>query len=255
MRVLIAGSITRDTNFVNDDARSDWGGTVVYAARTYDALGVPCRILTSAAEPVGEAFPATAELIVRPSPVTTAFENHYQHDQSRLQRAPSTAPPLAFDRTALAGVTWVHLGPLHPDDLTLPWYQIDAAPCALDVQGLTRRIVNGEVVAHADPGAVDHLRRMRWLKASVREWSLLGCPALQQGELTLSRGIEGGDVLVSDNTWNWRADPAISGCDPTGAGDVFFAAYLTHRNGGDPPATAARNAARFTSAFLRNRMR
>ncbi|NJN50446.1 MAG: hypothetical protein HC809_00260 [Gammaproteobacteria bacterium] len=140
MRVLIAGSITRDTNFFDDDARSAQGGTVLYAARTYRLLGVDCRVATSAAEPIADAFPSDVELHVTPSPVTTTFENYYRTDQSRSQRAPHLAPPLPFAASLLEGVTWVHLGPLHPHDLAPEWYQIAHIPCALDVQGLCRSV-------------------------------------------------------------------------------------------------------------------
>lgn len=258
-RVLIAGSITRDTNFVDDDAHSSWGGTVLYAARTYHALGIDCRVVTSAAEPIDEHFPAGVEVIRLSSPVTTTFENYYRADQSRTQRAPHLAPPLPFDADLLDGIDFVHLGALHPDDLAPDWYQYTKWPCALDVQGLCRAIVGGEVVPHADPATIELLQRMRWLKASVREWTLLSAGTVASAELALTRGIEGGELLIGDERWPWRADPPVTNCDPTGAGDTFFAAYLAHRHGAgsgtSDAAASARGAARFTSAFLRSRLR
>ncbi len=259
IRVLIAGSITRDTNFVDDDAHSSWGGTVLYAARTYQALGIDCRVVTSAAERIDEHFPAGVEVIRHSSAVTTTFENYYRADQSRTQRAPHLAPPLAFDTALLDGIDFVHLGALHPDDLEPAWYKGTMRPRALDVQGLCRAIVGGEVVPHAAPTTIEILRRMRWLKASVREWTLLNAGIVAPAELALTRGIEGGELVIGDERWPWRADPPVTNCDPTGAGDTFFAAYLAHRHGlgsgTSDAAASARGAARFTSEFLRTRLR
>ncbi len=252
-RVLIAGSITRDTNFVDDEAHAAWGGTVLYATRTYHDLGAICRVVTSAAEPIAKHFPNGVELIVSASPVTTTFENTYRADQSRTQRAPHLAPPLPFDASLLDGIDFVHLGPLHPDDLAPEWYGIEQTPCGLDVQGLCRRVVDGEVVADASRQTREIVARMRWLKASVKEWSLLDDPPIADVELALTRGIEGGEVRIGKERSIWRPQPAIAHCDPTGAGDVFFAAYLAHRHRANEPAKAARLAARFTSEFLRDR--
>jgi len=252
VRVLIAGSIARDTNFLDDDVRSDWGGTVVYAARAYRALDIEVRVLTSAAEPIDAAFPASVEVVALPSPVTTRFENHYHSDGKRTQRAPTLAAPLPFDAALVSGVDWVHLGPLHPHDLVDDWYSISGNRCGLDVQGLTRHVVNGEVIADPRPDAATIAARMCWLKASIREWTLLHAPAVP-GEVLITRGIEGGVLECDAGSSTWRADPPVDDCDPTGAGDVFFAAYLSRRNGGATAADAARDAAKFTSAFLRRR--
>ncbi|NJN50447.1 MAG: carbohydrate kinase family protein [Gammaproteobacteria bacterium] len=91
------------------------------------------------------------------------------------------------------------------------------------------------------------------MKASVREWSLLGAPACGAAELALTRGIEGGDVCAGETRAPWRAQPAVTHCDPTGAGDVFFAAFLVHRHHTADVASAAALAARVTSEFLQDR--
>lgn len=254
MRVLIAGSIARDTNFLDDDVRSDWGGTVVYAAHAYRALDVAVRVVTSAAEPIDAAFPPDVDIVALPSPITTRFENHYHSDGKRTQRAPALASPLPYRPALLRDTDWIHLGPLHPHDLADDWYAVVGTPCGLDVQGITRQVVNGEVIADPHPFGAAITARMRWLKASIREWTLLHSPAVA-GEVLITRGIEGGVLHCDGGSSTWRADPPITDCDPTGAGDVFFAAYLGHRNGGAAATDAARSAARFTSAFLRRRER
>jgi sugar/nucleoside kinase (ribokinase family) len=209
---------------------------------------------------VTAAFPGGVEIELLEAPVTTTFENVYGHGQSRRQRAPALAPALPFRAGLLEGVDVLHLGPLFPDDVDSTWYEHDGVSRALDVQGLTRRIVDGEVAPAADARLGRWCAQCRWLKGSVREWSLVesafgGLPRLARDcERLVTRGIEGGDVDAV-YTHRWRASPPVHGCDPTGAGDVYFAAYLAGRAGGSPVAAAADDAARFTSAFLERSVR
>ena len=241
------------------------GGTVLHAARTYADLGADCRVLTSAAardlRPIQEAFPESVEQMVLKSDATTAFENTYAPDQRRAQRAPALAGTLAFSRDAIADVDFVHLGPLHPGDLDDAWYHCDAVPLALDLQGLTRTLRGREVCPAADRRLADILPRCAWLKGSLREWQLLEADGLgaidtlaPRSERLITRGIEGGTVLTPDDRDAWDAAPPIEHCDPTGAGDVFFASYLHERALGASAGVAARAAARYTSAFLDERM-
>jgi sugar/nucleoside kinase (ribokinase family) len=232
---------------------------VLYAARTYAALGVDCRVVTSAAaddrDEVAAAFPASIELVLLPSSATTAFENAYAASGARTQRAPALAPPLPRRETFIAGASLVQLGPLHPADLDDAWYGCRGAAHALDLQGLTRRVVAGHVEAALDPRVRTILPRCAWIKGSEDEWHLAGSSVdgCRDAERLVTRGIDGGELITSEGTHRWRADPPIDPCDPTGAGDVHFAAYLAHRAHGDAPEAAAAAAARFTSAFLASR--
>ena len=240
------------------------GGTVLYAARTYIDLGADCRVLTSAAvrdhRPIADAFPDSVERIVLKSDATTAFENTYSPDQRRAQRVPALARTLPFSRDALADVDFVHLGPLHPNDLDDEWYRCDVVPLALDLQGLTRAVQGREICAAADPRLSDILPRCAWLKGSLREWQLVEEGGMgkvdeiaKSSERLVTRGIEGGTVLTPSEREGWEAAPPIPHCDPTGAGDVFFASYLHERALGASSGVAARAAARYTSAFLDER--
>src|SRR5262249_10628482 len=264
LRVLIVGSVTRDVNVHDGVTRRALGGTVLHAARTYVDLGADCRVLTSAAardhRPIADAFPDRVERIVLKSDATTAFENTYALDHRRTQRAPALARTLPFSRDALADVDFVHLGPLHAGDLDEEWYRCDAAPLALDLQGLTRSVRGREVCAAADPRLTDILPRCAWLKGSLREWQLLEADGIgkvdelaESSERLVTRGIEGGTVLALSEREVWEAAPPIEHCDPTGAGDVFFASYLHERALGASSGVAARAAARYTSNFLDER--
>lgn len=235
---------------------------MLYAARTWHALGFSCRVVSSAAagdsREIERAFPADVELILAPAPRTTEFENAYSSDGARTQRAGALAPALAWSADHLDGIDLVQLGPLHPDDLQSDWYRPSSAPHALDLQGFTRCVRGGAIAAVVDPRTAEYARGAAWVKASVREWRLIetALPALARGpgsEWLCTRGIEGGDVFGADGRSAWRPDPPVSGCDPTGAGDVFFASFLAHRIGGATAAAAVAFAARFTSRFLATR--
>lgn len=254
--------MTRDTNVVDGVARRALGGTVLFAARTYAALGIDCCVVTRAAPEdrgeIGAAFPSTTEIVLLPSSATTTFENEYAVDGTRTQRAPALAAPVPLNPAWLTGLDVIHLGPLHARDLEGAWFEVVAAPLALDLQGPTRRVADGRVRPALTPRLGDRLARFRWLKGSAREWALVreGCRELRFGEgaeRLLTRGIDGGEVAIGSVCHRWQAAPPVRRCDPTGAGDVYFAAYLASRLQGRAPGDAAERAARFTSAFLAER--
>lgn len=268
MRVLVVGSITRDTNVFDGVADHAWGGTALYAARTYAQFGVDVRLVTRLAaedRPLIAAQVPSVELLAQSSPVTTAFENRYGADETRTQRATAIAPPIDRRAEYFDGVDWLHLGPLHPNDLHPRWLDGQRAlPIGLDLQGFARRIEHACVVPDIDVRVVDLLPRLAWLKASRNEWQTLQAylkiapqerPRHGAVETLVTDGAAGG-VLLRDGQRDvrWAAAPPVSDCDPTGAGDVFFAAYLYEhcvRRAGAGHAAAA--AARVTSAFLLGR--
>ena len=124
MRVLVVGSITRDTNVFDGVADHAWGGTALYAARTYAQFGVAVRLVSRLAsddQPLIAALLPGVELLAQSSPVTTTFENRYGADESRAQRVTAIAQPIDYRAEYFDGVDWLHLGPLHPDDLHDSW--------------------------------------------------------------------------------------------------------------------------------------
>lgn len=268
MRALVVGSITRDTNIFDGVAQHTFGGTALYAARTYLRFGIDVTLisrLAAADEPLIAAELPGVRLVAQPSPVTTTFENSYGADDARTQRVPAVAAPVEFDAAHFEDIDWLHLGPLHPYDLEERWlHEHRAKPAGLDLQGFARRIDGERVVPDIDVRVVDLLPRLRWLKASRIEWQTLQTylhlspmerPARNAVETLVTDGAEGGILLRSgQRDVHWSAAPPVDGCDPTGAGDVFFAAYLYHRTAKLADAgSAATGAARITSKFLLQR--
>jgi len=269
MHVLVVGSITRDTNIFDGIAQHTYGGTALYAARTYAQLGVSVRLITRLApgdQPgIAAQLPPGIELIAQPTAETTAFENSYGAADERTQRVTAVALPIDHHAEYFAGIDWLHLGPLHPNDLQQRWLDDQCStPTGLDLQGFTRRIDGGSVTPDIDPRVIDLLPRLNWLKASRDEWrtlqahlqiSTLPRPTPGAVETLVTDGAAGGTLLrTGQRDVGWSAAPPVDGCDPTGAGDVFFAAYLFHRAGQlSDGSRAATEAARITSNFLLQR--
>ncbi len=267
MRVLIVGSITRDTNIYDGLAQHAFGGTALFAARTYSALGVDVRLVTRIAAADHDRIAAElpgVELIAQPSAVTTAFENDYGCADERTQRVTAVAAPIAYHTDYIADVGWLHLGPLHPFDLNAAWLGVREIPIGIDLQGFARRIDGGSVIPEIDPRVVELLPCITWLKASRTEWRTLQahlnlappeCPEPASTETLVTDGAAGGILLRSgQRDVRWSAAPPVENCDPTGAGDVFFAAYLYHRAGKRAAVgRGADAAARIASAFLLQR--
>jgi pfkB family carbohydrate kinase len=268
MRVLVVGSITRDTNIFAGAAHHAFGGTALFAARTYAGFGVDVRLVTSLT--AGDAALIAAELpgvelIAQPASATTAFENSYGAGDVRTQRVPAIAEPIELAQEYLTGIDWLHLGPLHPQDLHSDWLQLRSpVPMALDLQGYARQVQGDRIVAQLDGRITDFLPRIEWLKASRVEWRTLQAhlrigplerPAHGAVETLVTDGADGGVVLRSgQRDVRWSAAPPVSDCDPTGAGDVFLAAYLYQRAGNRASAhRSAAEAARFTSELLLQR--
>jgi sugar/nucleoside kinase (ribokinase family) len=272
MKVVVVGSLTRDT-IVQELAAGErtaekLGGTAYYASNAYARLGASVRIvsrLASADEVWARGqLPAEIDLRASPSPVTTRFENRYRDDQ-RTQLAGPLAAPIDYFPELVADADWIHLGPLHPQDLHLDWYHASLAPRGLDVQGLVRQVQHGRVIPRAATALASCLSALRWLKAGLDEWRLvlaaLDCTEteciarLRDTEVVRTEGRNGGAVLAANaRGFSWRPAPVVDGVDPTGAGDVFFAAYLYHRAGrGVPAQDASEAAARWVSDFLLGR--
>jgi sugar/nucleoside kinase (ribokinase family) len=268
MKVLIVGSITRDTNIFAGVAQHSFGGTALYAARTYAGFDVDVRLVTCLtpvdAQLIAAELP-NAELITQPTSVTTAFENSYGAGDVRTQRVTAVAPPIERRPDYLHDIDWLHLGPLHPQDLHADWLQVPSpVPIAVDLQGFARQLQGERIVANLDARIVPLLPRIEWLKASRIEWRTLQAhlhigplerPAHGAIETLVTEGADGGSVLRNgQRDVRWAAAPPVTDCDPTGAGDVFLAAYLYHRaSRGASAHRAAAEAARLTSELLLQR--
>jgi len=223
------------------------GGTATYAAMTARALGYRVGVLTSGGPdlPLADVF-AGMEVVVVPANQSTTFENIY-HAGRRVQYVRATAAPLtkadlpeAWRRAPIA-----HLGPLVQEvDPALAQAFADATLIGVTPQGWLRRwdetgrvgfaiwASAPQVLARADAMVLSredvgndetqlaHYLTLARLAAVTQSWQ--GATLYQQGTETSFAAYDVPEV------------------DPTGAGDVFAAAFFIRLRETGQAAEAAR---------------
>lgn len=226
------------------------GGVTTYAGLTYRHLGLTPHIVSNWAtgdRAIGE-FLGTAGLVLHigTSCGTTRFVNHVERDR-RFQEMASSAAAIGAGQLEpiLQGLDWVHLGPLHPLDLDpglLSMLSDWDRPVLLDVQGYTRKRDpdTGQIRADVSDGLPAALTAAGMVKASQEEMALIladrhteiGALMKRFGieEAVVTRGAAGGTVWsLNAPPVEYDSRPVRRWTNPTGAGDVFFAAYAVSR--------------------------
>jgi sugar/nucleoside kinase (ribokinase family) len=222
------------------------GGTALYAAVTAQRLGMSVGILTShGADFPLEAIPPQIEVVTLEAPATTVFE-HRHRETRRALRVTSAAQPLG---PADVPEDWrdaglVLLAPVVGEvDPALVETFADAT-LAASAQGWLRRIEAAGLVTtrpwNPPQGLLERLQALfvsgedvRGQESELTEW-------LQRLPLAaVTAGKNGALLYVNGERYEARPRPARV-VDPTGAGDVFAAAFLVHyHREGDPWEAAA----------------
>lgn len=269
--VAVIGSTTIDLVLTGKGESCKIGGVTTYAGITYRRLGFIPHIVSNIADAaVAERLRSAVALAFHPgaSALTTRFVNTLINGE-RFQEMPAAADPIGPEHVgaALAPANWVHLGPLHPADLlpeVLDVLKRWGRPVLLDAQGYTRRVEKGTGrVTQACAGLLTAaLQAARIVKTNRLELDTIlaefGCTPsalvshFDLNELVVTEADRGGAIFTRRGQVIRYGAPVIA-ClrDPTGAGDVFFAAYAARRLGrGDSPAAAARQAAELAARQL-----
>ncbi len=243
---LAIGHITRD---LLPDGGTAAGGTALYTAITAERLGMRAAIFT-AAKQLPENYPESIEIVSTPTEQTSTFENRYgsngRQQWLHAQAAwisPADLPPAWRDAPL------VHLGPvLHECDLSF----VELFPKArviLTPQGWMRKW-DSQLPAPIryqtwDPRP-EELRKLSAVVMSIED--VLGdeskaeqyaqdCPIV-----VLTRSAKGATLYLDGKPHTIPARPSIER-DPTGAGDVFAAAFAIHLHETNDPIAAANFAA------------
>src|SRR5579884_1319706 len=251
---LTVGHITRD---LHDDGSFSLGGTVTFAALTAYHLGLAVSIVTCADQALIAALPEMLPDVAvhaRPCAATTTFVNIYTETGFRTQylRARADAFVASDIPDAWLDAPVVLLGPLaqemdadfaalfprrpgrivaatpqgwlrHWDNdgrvWPTPWTAAEQVLPALDVLILS----HDDLLPFADGNRVE-------ADAILARWSM------QVPLLVATDGRHGATLFRQGQTERFPAYPAHE-VDPTGAGDVFAAAFLIHlHRHGDPRA-------------------
>lgn len=244
------------------------GGGPWYAGRALRALGDDAVLFAKCGDADRARWQRRLASVGLPAALstggeTTSFSIRYGADGVRTMIVESVGEPWKLDEPPsglLRRVDALHVAPLLRSDFDAAALERLGAGrrLLLDGQGLVRVAKTGplELDANFDP---DVLRRVSILKVSEREANVLAggdvdaLADLGVPEIVLTLGARGSVVIVNGVAETIPARPVGGGIDPTGAGDAFASAYLSARQAGHAPASAARRATALVAALLLRR--
>ena len=243
MRLAVVGQLSRDL-VAGGPPRI--GGPPWHAGRALRALDVDARIVAKCGEADAVEFTRQLETLELPFDLavgaeTTAFSFSYDADGVRTMTVEAVGDPWRKEELRLGAIEWVHVGPVLRGEIDLAWIA-DGRTVLLDGHGLVRVPETGPLRLD---GEFDHeqLDHVAVLKLSDEEAAVVG--EVDVPELVVTHGARGATV----NGVSVAAEHVDR--DPTGAGDMFAAAYLVSRAQGAGPEDAARRATALVSELLR----
>jgi sugar/nucleoside kinase (ribokinase family) len=228
--LLVVGHIVKDV--VNDG----WlpGGGVLYAAAQAHALGLKVAAVTRCSVDLlpSQILPEV-EWLVKPSSVSTSFENRYVEGH-REQRLVALAPPLTFadlpDGWRQASI--VLLAPVFQDVDPAMVNAFGAGQLVgVGAQGWLRhrdgdRVLPGKIVQQ--PDWIGGSRVVFVSEEDITDPDRVKLWQTETRTVVLTRGLSG--CSVWDASGRFDVDGiSVSEVDATGAGDVFAAAFLIRR--------------------------
>lgn len=250
---LLIGHLTRDLT----PGGPRLGGTVTYAALTVRALGMRAGIVTSVPEDFDLLAPlADVQMVRRAADQATTFQNIYDPQGRRAQTLLGRASPLTSDeipeRWRRAPV--VHLAPVIDEVPPTFARYFSNALVGVTPQGWLRRWdEKGRVRASRWSNPGDVLDGVTAVVFSIED---VGFDAGQIDEyarqahvLVVTRGEEGCSVHWNDG-WRDFPAPSVPLVNPTGAGDIFAAAFFYRLHLTRDPHEAARFAVQIASASV-----
>ncbi len=226
---LVIGHLSRD---LTPDGPQP-GGTAAFAALTARAMGMKVGIITALGDDLSVEALGNIPLAGISTEVSTSFEN-IQTDTGRVQKvhaiAPNLSPYMVPNHWRQAPL--VHFGPiLHELDLAL-LRLFPQSEKFLTPQGFLRGIGPGGIVHTSDwPESRFVLEQMEAAVISEEDVQnmayLIDEMAADVPVLVVTRGALGADVY-QDGELTTVPAPLVNVVDPTGAGDIFAAAFFVH---------------------------
>jgi sugar/nucleoside kinase (ribokinase family) len=241
---LLVGHVTRD---LQPDNTFTIGGTVTYASVVVKQLGWR-PIIVTAADPQFNppTYLADVDWRILPSPATTTFRNEYDAHGHRRQTIGPVAEPIrpADVPEDCRQITLVHLCPLAQELTPAITDLFEDSPLIATPQGWMRYWDDQGLVSVGDwKGAAELLPKLQVAVVSIEDiaghWETAEKWAAQIPILIVTQGEQGCTVLRQGKRQAVPPRPAQP-TDPTGAGDVFAAAFFVRYYETDNPWQAAR---------------
>jgi len=248
------------------------GGTAWYAVEAYRALGKAAVVVTRSASEeqwIAEELRrgGTVEVAWSPASTTAAFAFSYDEDGHREMTVSAVGDPWTvgdvegWARDALGEIRWVQVGALLRTDFSAVTLQALAEDRHLlvDAQGLARAAELGPLRrdANVDPACFASVSMLKLnedeARILARGESADAIRAIGVDEVVVTLGEGGARVVTPGHDERVEPGEIAETSDPTGAGDLFGAAYLAARAEDAEPVEAARAAVGLVSRALADR--
>lgn len=249
---LVLGTITQD---ISPSGERSLGGTAAFAGCMARALGLHVGVV-AAFDPELDLLPLEGiSVVCQPSTVTTTYENRYTSN-GRVQYMSQRADMLRLESVPSHWLSApiVHLGPLANDVDAAVISRFPDALIGITPQGWLRSWdESGRVYRTNWAEALKVLPKVHASVLSIEDvdghWEYLEPWVDHARVLIVTQAAEGATVIVNGERRQFPA-PCVEEVDPTGAGDLFAAAFfIRYQQTGDPWA-AARYAVRLASASV-----
>jgi sugar/nucleoside kinase (ribokinase family) len=233
---LVIGHTVQDLTSEDDPSAWRLGGAAAFAAVTARNLGMRTAVLTAASADLKlEEMLPDIDVQVVPSRRTTQMRNVYS-EGPRRQFVPQRASPLTAEHlpSEWRQTPIAFLGPVigEVDEAFAPEFRLSLL--GIGAQGWLRRVGRDSRVRPIMPadfhvhGMLQHARALFLSDEDIPAGE--APPALTYWSdlvqiIAFTRGYNGADICVRGNWRHIDAFPAKV-VDPTGAGDVFAAAFL-----------------------------
>jgi len=225
---LAIGHITRD---LIPDGNYTLGGTVCYAAKTSQVLGMKAGILTSINSDSDLSELEDIAIAIKQSPGSTVFENLYT-PQGRIQYIHSLAEKLTDEDIPRDWRTTpiVHLGPIANELDIKILSAFDKSFIGLTPQGWLRQWDDKGLVYFSEwQDAKNILPKVDAVVLSIEDvkgnWDLIDEWAAFTRMLAVTMGEQGAAIYFKGERIRIAA-PRVKEVDQTGAGDVFATAFF-----------------------------
>ncbi|WP_456432721.1 PfkB family carbohydrate kinase [Thermosulfuriphilus sp.] len=224
---LIIGALTRDVT----PEGFRYGGSVLYAGLTAQALGYELKIVTTCSreEPLERLFPGV-QIFLQASAETTTFVN-LESPQGRKQQILTLATPINIGDLPqdFRQADIVHLAPV-ADECPLGAEKIFSSQfLGASIQGWLRGWDKKGLVFRkkAPEEAFSSFSALVMSREDIDGELDYAKSLAQKGPLVVVTQDKDGALLWQENQWLHLPAPRVSVVDPCGAGDIFSAVFFS----------------------------